>query len=625
MKRSFLFLISLFLCFSTFGAHVFYLHSGGEIVEDEKCSDLDTLRFIDGQALFSMEGDEMMVYEIDAIDSLSFEEILVASDTVFVTFQDGQDPVVVNPLENDIEVTIEEGGVFVNCHSQLENVVYSLSGSSSDGYFHIESERKFTVQLNNLNLASKGVLAPIRSFAGSSMNLELKGENRLADSSADTCNAVLRSKGQIVFVGEGALSVVANSKRGIQSGDYIEINSGTVSVIAPYGDALKMNDYFEMNGGALLVLGYGVEVEKGYMQINGGSINYVNRDSEDKYIDDAKGLKCDGDTLLPITPENGSITINGGLLTFDVGGEVSRFIRCSGDVIVNGGTINGVLNATPFYDSEIDDISYQCIVKADGMIKMLGGNHDLTISEVSYGGRGLVADNSIIFDGGVKLNLNIACSPYYKNYDESKKPKYGYGLKTDYDVIMNNCDVNISSELTANSGIPVSSYTFEVNEGAKVQLISYSNVFSKVLDVIKLKGGQVITIAPSCTDMTETTAAGGVMISLGLKGYGNHYITASSPYASIKYAATVGNAINIKSKDGLDMLTYQLPTSINALTSGSVYMFIYGPYGKTVDYDLSSGGVISGGTEWNGIYQSATYSGGNSISFKPNALLVEVK
>ena len=36
MKRSFLFLISLFLCFSTFGAHVFYLHSGGEIVEDEK-------------------------------------------------------------------------------------------------------------------------------------------------------------------------------------------------------------------------------------------------------------------------------------------------------------------------------------------------------------------------------------------------------------------------------------------------------------------------------------------------------------------------------------------------------------------------------------------------------------
>ena len=112
MKRSFLFLISLFLCFSIFGAHVFYLHSGGEIVEDEKCSDLDTLRFLDGQALFSMEGDEMMVYEIDAIDSLSFEEILVASDTVFVTFQDGQDPVVVNPLENDIEVTWNKARFF---------------------------------------------------------------------------------------------------------------------------------------------------------------------------------------------------------------------------------------------------------------------------------------------------------------------------------------------------------------------------------------------------------------------------------------------------------------------------------------------------------------------------------
>lgn len=625
MKRLFLFLIGLFLSYSVFGAHVFYLHNGGEIVEDEKCSDLDTLRFIDGKAFFIMEDDEEMVYDIAAIDSLSFDEILTASDTVFVTFQDGQAPVVINPLKNDIEVAIEEGGVFVNCHSQLENVVYSLSGISSDGYFHVESERKFTVQLNNLTLASKGVLAPIRSFAGSSMILELKGKNILADSPADTCNAVLRSKGQIVVEGEGELSVVANSKRGIQSGDYIEINSGNVSVIAPYGDALKMNDYFEMNGGALLVLGYGVEVEKGYMQINGGSINYVNRNSDDKYIDDAKGLKCDGDTLLPISPENGSITINGGLLTFDVGGEVSRFIRCSGDVIVNGGTINGVLNATPFYDSAFDDISYQCVIKADGMIKMLGGSHDLTISEVSYGGRGLVADGSIIFDGGVKLNLNMACPPYYKNYDDSKKPKFGYGLKTDNDVIMNNCDVNISSVLTANSAIPVSSYTFEVNDGAKVQLISYSNVFSNVLDVIKLKGGQVITIAPSCTDMTETTAAGGVMISLGLEEFGYHYITASSPFASIKYTATAGSAINIKSKDGLDMLTYQLPASISALTSGSVYMFIYGPYGKTVDYNLSAGGVISGGTEWNGIYQGATYSGGNSISFNPNALLIEVK
>jgi hypothetical protein len=284
-----------------------------------------------------------------------------------------------------------------------------------------------------------------------------------------------------------------------------------------------------------------------------------------------------------------------------------------------------VLNATPFYDSTIDDISYQCVIKADGMIKMLGGSHDLTISEVSYGGRGLVADGSIIFDGGVKLNVNMACPPYYKNYDDSKKPKFGYGLKTDNDVIMNNCDVNISSVLTANSAIPVSSYTFEVNDGAKVQLISYSNVFSNVLDVIKLKGGQVITIAPSCADMTETTAAGGVMISLGLEEFGYHYITASSPFASIKYTATAGNAINIKSKDGLDMLTYQLPASISALTSGSVYMFIYGPYGKTVDYNLSAGGVISGGTEWNGIYQGATYSGGNSISFKPNALLIEVK
>ena len=104
MKRLFLFLIGLFLSYSVFGAHVFYLHNGGEIVEDEKCSDLDTLRFIDGKAFFIMEDDEEMVYDIAAIDSLSFDEILTASDTVFVTFQDGQAPVVINPLKNDIEV-----------------------------------------------------------------------------------------------------------------------------------------------------------------------------------------------------------------------------------------------------------------------------------------------------------------------------------------------------------------------------------------------------------------------------------------------------------------------------------------------------------------------------------------
>lgn len=623
MKKLFLFIIGIFFSLTVFGAHVFYLHSRGDVLEDEKCSDLDTLRFIDGQAIFFMEGGDKMVYGINVIDSLSFDEIISATDTVFVTYQDGQAPQVINPFKNEIDVTIENGGVFVNCHAQLENVVYSLSGTTQNGYFHIESERKFTLQLNNLNMASQGVLAPIRSFAGSSMMLDLKGKNNLSDALADTCNAVLRSKGQIIVGGSGELSVVANSKRAIQSGDFIEINAGSINVIAPYDDAIKVNDYFVMNDGALFILGNGIKVERGYMVINGGSINYANTDLESVYIPDAKGFKCDGDTLLPISPENGTVTINGGLITFDVGGEVSRFIRCSGDAVINGGMIQGTLYSYPYYDSALKDVSYQCIIKADGKIKMLGGVHDMTVAKSSIGGRGLVADGEIIFDGGVKLNLNMECDPYVNRND---KLKPGYGLKTDLGLTMRNCDVNIICSAAEVGAISVASSDLEINDGAKVQLASYSNYFSMIGNngSIKLNGGQMITISPSCTDATEISPAGGVMISLGLTSYGNHYIP-SSVYSAIKYTASAGTAIKIATNVGQDKLVYQLPTSINSLTSGNVYMYIFGPYEKNVEHILYSGGTISGGVESNGIYQGATYTGGTGISFTPKANVVEVK
>lgn len=625
MKKSILILSSILFSLSISAGHVIYVHQGGEIVEDEKCSDLDSVRFVGEQALFIMEDGEQFSYDYNSVDSVTFEEIKSAEDTVFVTYRQGLAPEVVNPFPTEIEVVIDGGGVFVNCHTQLENVVYSLSGATNDGVFQIDSERKFILQLNNLSMSSAGVLSPIRSFAGSSMQVELVGENSLSDTPADTCNAVLRSKGQIVFGGTGSLTVVANSKRGIQSGDYIQINSGVIGVVAPYGDALKVNDYFLMNDGLLSVLGNGIEVEKGYMEINGGTINYKNVDvATETYIDDAKGLKCDRDSLLPLSPTNGTITINGGSLSFDVGGVVSRFIRCGGDVVVNGGSISGTLNAVPYYDDSLEDYSHQCVIKADGVIKMLGGSHDILVAESSVGGRGLVSDSSIVFDGGVYLNLVMACEPYVS--EKNSKLKSGFGLKCDGgSVIMQNCNVNILGTSSNKSPIAIAADTFIVNAGTTAQLVSYTNEYCDIMYLMKLNGGEVVTIGSSSSTGVTTVTNGGVMVSLGLSEYGYHFISPASTAASIKHTSTIGSAIRVESQAGQEMLTYKIPSPINTTSSGSVYVYVYGPYQKGTAYTLYSGGTISGGTAVNGIYKGASYSGGTTYSFTTSSSVTEVK
>ena len=111
---------------------------------------MDSFRFVGGVPTFIMEDGKRISYPVSELDSMSFEGIVDAanSDTVFVTFQEGANPIVVNPFADKIDVSIEDGGVFVNSFTQLENVVYSLSGTSSNGYFHIESQRKFNLHLS---------------------------------------------------------------------------------------------------------------------------------------------------------------------------------------------------------------------------------------------------------------------------------------------------------------------------------------------------------------------------------------------------------------------------------------------------------------------------------------------
>jgi hypothetical protein len=626
MRKGLLISIALFFTLPILAGHVFYLHSGGEIVEDEKCSDLDSFRFVGGVPTFIMEDGKRIRYTVSELDSMSFEKIVDAanSDTVFVTFQEGTNPIVVNPFADKIDVSIEDGGVFVNSFTQLENVVYSLSGTSSNSYFHIESQRKFNLHLNNLNLTSQGVLSPIRSFAGSSMNLILEGVNVLADTPADTCNAVLRSKGQIIVGGAGELTINAFAKRGMQSGDFIEFNSGIVGVNADQGDAVKMNDYFEMNGGVLSIKGNGIEIENGYALINGGSIIYKNLDSKGNYIDDAKGLKCDGDTSLAVSSVNRTVTINGGDITFDVGGDGSRFIRCAGDVVVNGGSISGVLKANSFFDYDKDDDSYSCIIKADRNIQILGGKHVMTVAEEAAGARGLAADSSIIIAGNgsvVNVVLDMKCDYYINKKD---KPKAGYGLKTDGSVVLANCDLSIVGSTGEYSAIPLSAYELSVNDGAKAELVSYTSNYCEMKGSIFLNGGQVMTISPNCTNLVTTYLYGGTMVSLGYSAYGSYYVHTKSSYSAVR-SKMAKKSFQLKNSDGQELLTFQVPSAYSSLFGSDVYMFIFDRCEKNSDYTLSVDGTVLGGTEKYGFYQGATYSGGTPYAFKPTSTSVEAK
>ncbi|MBP5318613.1 MAG: carbohydrate-binding domain-containing protein [Paludibacteraceae bacterium] len=321
-----------------------------------------------------------------------FVENTTFSDQVITIVYSGTSATVTNPWEgNGVAISNLNGNVVCTSTAD-ERIEYQISGSGS-GSLKIYSEKKVKLSLNNLTLTSAN--GPALNLQGKKRQfVVLSGENSLTGKGYDTADneeqakAALFGEGQLIFSGDGSLTVTSTGKHGIASDDYVRINTGTVTISASgssCADGIHTNDGFILYGGEVSVTAYdeaiqaGDDDDAGYCYLVGGSLTATAQNGD--------GVRSYGPTILyeatvGITASKNEglesksqILINGGqleitayddginaasLLTINGGWVYAQSanndaIDSNGNIVISGGVIVAIGSRDPETAFDVDE------------------------------------------------------------------------------------------------------------------------------------------------------------------------------------------------------------------------------------------------------------------------------
>ena len=285
--------------------------------------------------------------------------------------------------DNNI-VTIDGNKVSVN-NPGSEVIKYVLTGKSTDGFFKLYSSKKQAIVLQDLTLCNPNGAA-INNQSKKRTFVVLEDDNKLSDgdeyvmTGTEDQKAAFFSEGQLIFSGEGTLTVNAYGKSGIASDDYLRfMGDQEIKVTSYAGHGIRGKDYILVDNGTLSVR-VTADMKKGFSS----------------------------DSLVRIT---------GGVTEIDVTG--------------NAG-----------YDEENQDYNSSGGIKADKVFEMTGGK--VTIHNSGKGGKGIRVGSSTVMEklgtsyvsGGIlTITTSGAKYPYTLNgkSDEKKAKgiKIGWAVKKD--------------------------------------------------------------------------------------------------------------------------------------------------------------------------------------------------
>ena len=471
-----------------------------------------------------------------------------------------------------------------------ENVVYKLTGSSSNGFFKLYSSKKQALWLSGLSLTCTSGAA-INNQSGKRTFVYVDGTNTLADSSSaaystssdEDMKGVLFSEGQLCFSGSGSLTVTANnkqSKSGIISDDYVRVlGSPTIKVTA--GSSA----------------GHGIR-GKEYVQLSNGTLN-VSTSAAMK-----KGIGSDGYVLV----ENGTHTIT-----------------------VTGGVA---------YDSDDAEYKGTAGIKADNYFGMTGGT--VTITNSGAGGKGVAAgsydyvstNSTAISDsymtGGT---LKVTTTGSESNDVSSKAIKIGYKQKSGNSYLYG------GNFKVSGGSIVASASKSETIETKGTLTVTGGEIYStsSADDAINSYGNMTISggYVYAYTTKGDAMDANGNLTLSG--GYVFAVTTAGNPEVAIDanteggYKLYINSGATVVAYGGLEnnysasQTVYSMSGtagSWNALYNGSSFIAAFkAPSGLSSFAvsapSLSSGykGVsVSGTTYCNGNWATSGISGGTSVS-----------
>lgn len=269
-------------------------------------------QWMDSLSLFDYE-DPVEPIPTDA-DDPDYDNFVETQDfkvgrTVSITWNEA-DVTIDNPQESRGVKVTAEGGRVVVCNLETAadaddargKVTYLLQGTSADGQIKIYSDKKFQLRLQELNLTcTDGPAISIQHKKRCFIMLQGKstlidGEQYASDALAEPVEdekGCLFSEGQLIFCGEGTLSVWGRHQHAIASDEYIRIHPGCYIQVNGAKDGIHCKQQYRQTGGnvfsyaqkdALQSDSLGIRVEGGYLYLfgeramtanGGGSIDVI--------------------------------------------------------------------------------------------------------------------------------------------------------------------------------------------------------------------------------------------------------------------------------------------------------------------------------------------------------------
>ena len=347
--------------------------------------------------------------EDDDVTKVTFDR------TVKVVFNGGGASV--TGASEEFTVSIDGAGVTITNKGD-EAVIYDLSGSSSDGYFKLYSTRKQQLLLNGLNLTNKKGAA-INNQSHKRTYVVVMGSNTLADGASYTATpenedekAAFFSEGQLVFSGNGSLTVNATGKAGITSDDYVRfMASPTVKVTSSAGHGVRGKESIIVSDGTIDVEVSGTG-KKGFSSDTlvyfGGGVTTIKTTGSAGEVDGeltgVAGIKADlrfemVDGVLDITSTGkGAKGISGDNVAYFKGGTVTVNVTGANyGTSSSGGFGPGGFPGWPGQSSTAEDNSVASkAIKFDGNLYVTGGK--ITAKSASH--EALEAKGVIVVSGG---------------------------------------------------------------------------------------------------------------------------------------------------------------------------------------------------------------------------------
>ncbi|MCR4853063.1 MAG: carbohydrate-binding domain-containing protein [Prevotella sp.] len=435
----------------------------------------------------------------------------VIDNTVSVSYDGSKASVIVaGNVAQYIEPTVDGAHVSIVQSDEVsadnvDEITYSLSGSSTDGEFALTGSYKATIELVGLTLINpSGAALNIQDGKRIAISVKKDTENTLKDCVDGDQKGCLVVKGHTELKGKGTLNVYGLTKHAIKSGEYLSMKNCTVNVLAADGDGIHCNEYFLMESGTLTISGVsddGIQAE-----IDGESSTGQTDDHEDE--------------------DSGNIYISGGTINVDVTADAAKGIKADGDVYVTGGDITATTSGGGVWDeatttTETSKTKASAGIGCDGNVEISGGTLNLTSS--GGGGKGLSCDGSLtITDGTINASTSGGICVYS-----------GSSINNNYTGNTDNINSNYRSApkgIKADGAMSISGGTINVYSGKSEGIESKST--------INITGGHVYSKASddAINSSSHLTIEGGYVCAYatgndGIDSNGNCYIKGGVVYA----------------------------------------------------------------------------------------------